>query len=89
MHIKQTAPHHTTVLTALVKKTSTAHSFTHVISIRLSKYLAKDGTPAKSRRFTLYKNPVFLCALLRKIGTTEKITFAYGSVCLLHSREGL
>ncbi len=51
VHIKATAPHHTTVLTASVKKNSTTRSFTHVISIRLSKNLAKDGTLAKSRRF--------------------------------------
>ncbi len=30
------------------------HSFTRVISVRLSKNLAKDGTLAKSARFTLY-----------------------------------
>ncbi len=37
VHIKPTAPHHTTVLTASVKKNSTTRSFTHVISVRLSK----------------------------------------------------
>ncbi len=53
VHIKPTAPHHTTVLTASVKKNSTTRSFTHVTSVRLLKNLAKDGTLAKSGRFTL------------------------------------
>ncbi len=53
VHIKPTAPHHPTMLTASVKKNSTTRSFAHVISVRLSKNLAKDGTPAKSGRFTL------------------------------------
>ncbi len=53
VHIKPSAPHHITVLAASVKKNSTTHSFTHVISVRLSKNLAKDGTLAKSGRFTL------------------------------------
>ncbi len=53
VHIKPNAPHHTTVLTALVKKNSTTRSFTYVISIRLSKNLAKDETLAKSEHFTL------------------------------------
>ncbi len=48
VHIKPTAPHHTTVLTASVKKKSTTRSFTHVISVRLSKNLANSG------RFTLF-----------------------------------
>ncbi len=52
-HIKPTASHHTTVLTASAKKNSTTRSFTRVISIRLLKNLAKDGTLAKSGRFTL------------------------------------
>ncbi len=51
--IKPTAPRHTTMLTASVKKNSTTHSFTHVISVRLSKNLAKDGILAKGGRFTL------------------------------------
>ncbi len=51
--IKPTAPRHTTVLTASVKKNSITHSFTHVFSVRLSKNLAKEGTLAKSGRFTL------------------------------------
>ncbi len=54
VHIKPTAPHHTTVLTASVNKNSTTRSFTHVISVRLSKDLAKDGTLATSGRFTLF-----------------------------------
>ncbi len=54
VHIKPTAPHHTTVLTVSVKKNSTTRSFIHVISVRLSKNLAKDGTLAKSGRFTLF-----------------------------------
>ncbi len=37
----------------------------------------------------MYKNPAFLCALLKKIRTTQLITFVYGSICLLHSWEGL
>ncbi len=53
MHIKPTAPHHTTVLIASVKKNSTIRSFTHVISVRLSKNLAKDGTMARKGCFTL------------------------------------
>ncbi len=53
VHIKPAAPHHTTVLTASVKKNSTSRSFTHVTSVTLSKNLAKDGTLAKSGRFTL------------------------------------
>ncbi len=53
VHIKPTAPRHTTVLTASVKKNSTTRSFTHVISVRLSKNLAKDGTLAKSGLFPL------------------------------------
>ncbi len=57
-HIKPIAPHHTTVLTASVKKNSTTRSFTHVISVRLSKNLAKDGTLAKSGRFTLSKSEI-------------------------------
>ncbi len=51
--MKQTAPHHTTMLTASLKKNSTTRSFTHLISVRLWKNLAKDGTLAKSGRFTL------------------------------------
>ncbi len=47
VHIKPSAPRHTTVLTALVKKNSTTRSFTHVISVRLLKNLPKDGTLAK------------------------------------------
>ncbi len=43
VHIKPTTPHHAIVLTASVKKNSTTHFFTHVISV-----LAKDGTLAKS-----------------------------------------
>ncbi len=53
VHIKPTAPHHTTVLTASVKNNSTTRSFTQVISVRLSKNLAKGGTLAKSGCFTL------------------------------------
>ncbi len=53
MHDKPTAPHHTTVLRASVKKKLTTLSFIHVISVRLSKNLAKDGTLAKNGRFTL------------------------------------
>ncbi len=54
VHIKPTAPHNTAVLTASVKKKNSATlSFTHLISVRLSKDLAKDGTLDKSRRFTL------------------------------------
>ncbi len=57
VHIKPTAPHHTTVLTASVKKNSTTRSFTHFISVILSKNLAKDGTLVKSGHFTLlYSN---------------------------------
>ncbi len=52
VHIKPTAPHHTTVLTASMKKNSTTRSFTHFISVRLSKNLAKDGTLDKSGHFT-------------------------------------
>ncbi len=48
VHIIPTAPHHTTVLTVSVKKNSTTRSFTRVISVRLLKNLAKDGTLAKS-----------------------------------------
>ncbi len=48
VHIKPTAPHHTTVLKASVKKKSTTCSFTHIISVRLSKNLGKDGTLVKS-----------------------------------------
>ncbi len=55
VHIKPTATHHTTVLTASVKKNLTTRSFTHVISVRLSKNLTKDGTLAKSGRFTLFQ----------------------------------
>ncbi len=40
VRIKPTAPHHTTVLTASVKKNSTTRSFTHVIFVRLLKNLA-------------------------------------------------
>ncbi len=54
VHIKPAAPHHTKVLIASVKKNSTTRSFTRVISVRLSKNLAKDGTLAKSGRFTLF-----------------------------------
>ncbi len=54
VHIKPTAPYHTTVLTASVKKIQLPPSFTHIISVRLSKNLAKDGTLAKSEPFTLY-----------------------------------
>ncbi len=53
VHIKPIAPHHTTVLTASVKKNPTTRSFTQVISVRLSKNLTKDGTLAKNGRFTL------------------------------------
>ncbi len=53
LHIKPTAPHHTTVLIASVKKNSTTRSFTHVISVRSTRNLAKDGTLANSGRFTL------------------------------------
>ncbi len=55
VHIKPTAPHHITVLTASVKKNSTTCSFTRVIFVRLLKNLAKDGTQAKSGRFALHK----------------------------------
>ncbi len=51
-HIKPTTPHHTTVLTVSVKKNSTTRSFANVISVRLSKNTAKDGTLAKCGRFT-------------------------------------
>ncbi len=55
VHIKPTAPHHSTVLTASVKKKKlTAYSFTPVISVRLSKNLAKDGTLAKSGLLPYY-----------------------------------
>ncbi len=47
VHIKPTVPHHTIVLTASVKKNSTTSSFTHVISVRLWKNLAKDRTLTK------------------------------------------
>ncbi len=53
VHIKPTAPHYTTVLTASVKKNSTTRSFARFISVRLLKNLAKDGTLAKSGRFIL------------------------------------
>ncbi len=52
VHIKPTAPHHTTVLTASLKKILITRSFKHVISVRLSKNLAKGGTLAKSGRLT-------------------------------------
>ncbi len=55
VHIKPTAPYHTTVLTASVKKNLTTRSFTHLIFVRLLKNLAKDGTLAKSGRFTLLR----------------------------------
>ncbi len=58
VHIKPIASYHTTVLTASVKKNSTTRSFTRVISVRLSKNLAKDGTLLKSGRFTLYYFPL-------------------------------
>ncbi len=54
VRIKPTAPHHTIVLRVSVKKNSTTRSFARVISFRLSKNLAKDGTLAKSGRFTLF-----------------------------------
>ncbi len=55
VHIKLTAPHHTTVLTVSVKKKFNYPFFhRHVISVRLSKNLVKDGTLAKSRRFTIH-----------------------------------
>ncbi len=53
VHIKPTATHHTAVLTASVKKIQLC-SFTHVISVRLSQNLVKDGTLAKSGCFTLF-----------------------------------
>ncbi len=53
VHIIPNAPHHTTMLTASMKTNSTTRSFTRVISVRLSKNLAKDGTQAKSGCFTL------------------------------------
>ncbi len=55
VHIKLTAPNQTIVLTVSVKKNLTTRFSTHVISIKLSKNLAKDGTLAKSGRFTLPK----------------------------------
>ncbi len=55
VHIKPTAPHETTVLTVSVKKNSTTRSLMRVISVRLSKNLAKDGTLAKSGCLTLYE----------------------------------
>ncbi len=56
VHIKPTAPHHTTVSAASVKIEFNYPSFTNVISVRLSKNLAKDGILAKSGRFTLLQN---------------------------------
>ncbi len=64
VHIKPTAPHHTTVLTAsMEKKNSTTYSFTHVISVIFSKNLAKDGTLTKSGRFT----PTLILVLMKRI----------------------
>ncbi len=37
----------------------------------------------------MYKNPVFLCVLFKKMGTAWPITFVYGSIYSLHLREGL
>ncbi len=56
--MKPTAPHRTTVLTVSVKKNSTTRSFAHVISVRLSKNLAK------SEHFTLSPEVSFTFFLL-------------------------
>ncbi len=65
VHIKQTAPRHTTMLTVSVNKNSTTRSFPHVISVRLSKNKAKDGTLAKSGRFTLLLFQISLIVLVK------------------------
>ncbi len=33
-------------------------------------------------------NSILICVLSENIGTTEPITFIYGSICSLHSWEG-
>ncbi len=55
VHIKPTAPHHTTVLTTSVKKNSTIRSFTYVISVKIIEKPGQNGTLAECGRFTLLR----------------------------------